>query len=62
VVLSIEERVFLVEYVFQEGNKYTDLVQVQFAEKFPQTPVPYRNAFCTPTEKFRETVSVLDGE
>jgi hypothetical protein len=34
-VLSIEERVFLVEYVFREGNRYTDLVQEQFAEKFP---------------------------
>ena len=37
-VLSIEERVFLVEYVFREGNRYTDLVQEQFAEKFPETP------------------------
>jgi hypothetical protein len=27
-VLSIEERVFLVEYVFREGDIYTDLVQV----------------------------------
>jgi hypothetical protein len=35
VVLSIEERVFLVEYIFREGNRYTDLVQEQFAEKFP---------------------------
>jgi hypothetical protein len=25
-VLSIEERVVFVEYVFREGNKYTDLV------------------------------------
>jgi hypothetical protein len=36
-VLSIEERVFLVEYVFRKGNIYTDLVQEQFAEKFPET-------------------------
>jgi hypothetical protein len=43
-VLSIEERVFLVEYVFREGNRYTDVVQEQFAEKFPETPVPHRNA------------------
>jgi hypothetical protein len=43
-VLSIEERVFLVEYVFREGNRYTDLVQEQFAEKFPETPVHYRNS------------------
>jgi hypothetical protein len=37
-VLSLEERVVLVEYVFREGNRYTDLVQEQFAEKFPETP------------------------
>jgi hypothetical protein len=43
-VLSIEEQVLLVEYVFREGNRYTDLVQEQFAEKFPETPVPHRNA------------------
>jgi hypothetical protein len=42
-VLSIEERVFLVEYVFREGNRYTDLVQEQFGEKFPETPAPHRN-------------------
>jgi hypothetical protein len=43
-VLSIEEHVFLVEYVFREGNRYTDLVQEQFVEKFPETPVTHRNA------------------
>jgi hypothetical protein len=61
-VLSIEERVFLVEYVFREGNRYTDLVEEQFAEKFPETPVPHRNAFRRLIEKFRETGSVLDAE
>jgi hypothetical protein len=29
-VLSIEERVFLVEYVFREGNRYTDFVHSDF--------------------------------
>jgi hypothetical protein len=43
-VLSIEERIFLVECVFREGNRYTDLVQEQFAEKFPEIPVTRRNA------------------
>jgi 23S rRNA maturation-related 3'-5' exoribonuclease YhaM len=43
-VVTIEERVFLVEYAFREGNRYTDLVQEQFAEKFPETLVPHRNA------------------
>jgi transposase len=61
-VLSIEERVFLVEYVLREGNRYTDVVQEQFAEKFPETPVPHRNAFRRLIDKFRETGSVLDAE
>jgi hypothetical protein len=37
-------------------------VQEQFAEKFPQTPVPYRSAVRRFIEKFRETVTVLKGE
>jgi hypothetical protein len=49
-VLSIEVRVFLVEYVFREGNRYTGLVQEQFAEKFPETPVPHRIAVRKLTE------------
>jgi hypothetical protein len=58
-VLSIEERVFLVEYVFREGNRYTGLLQEQFAEKFPETPVPHQNAVRRLIEKFRETGSGL---
>jgi hypothetical protein len=54
-VLSIEEHIFLVEYVFREGNRYTDLVQEQFAEKFPETPVLHRNAVRRLIEKFHET-------
>jgi transposase len=61
-VLSIEERAFLVEYVFREGNRYTDLVQQQFAENVPETPVPHRSAIRRLTDKFRETGSVLDAE
>jgi hypothetical protein len=30
-------------------------MQEQFAEKFPNHPVPYRNAFRRLNEKFRET-------
>jgi hypothetical protein len=55
VVLSTEERVFLVEYFFREGNIYTDLVQEQLAEKRPETPVPHHNALRRLTEKFCET-------
>jgi hypothetical protein len=35
-VLPIEESVFLVEYIFWEDHRYTDVVQEQFAEKFPE--------------------------
>jgi hypothetical protein len=35
-VLLTEKRVFLVEYVFREGSIYFDLVQEEFAEKFPE--------------------------
>jgi transposase len=48
--------------VFREGDRYTDLVQEQFAEKFPETPLTYRNAVRRLTEKFRETGSLLDAE
>jgi transposase len=61
-VLLVEEHVFLVEYVLREGNSYTDLVQEQFAEKFPGTPVPHRNVVHRLIEKFCETGSVLDAE
>ena len=61
-VLSVWECVFLVEYVFREGNRYTDLVQEQFAETFPETPVLNRNAFYRLIEKVREKGSVLDAE
>jgi hypothetical protein len=59
VVLSIDGRIFLVDYVFREGNRYTDLVLDQFAEKFPETAVPNGNAVSTLTEKFRETSSQM---
>jgi hypothetical protein len=62
VVLSIEERVFLVEYAFREGNRYTDIAQERFAEKFPETPVPHPNAVRTVIEKFCQTSSVLGAK
>jgi hypothetical protein len=55
IVISIEECVFLIEYIFREGNRYTDLVQEQFAEKFPETPVPLCNAVRRVIEKLSET-------
>jgi transposase len=37
-------------------------VQEQFAERFPETPVPHHNAVRRLIEKFRETGSVLDAK
>jgi hypothetical protein len=61
-VLLIEEHVFLAEYILREGKRYTALVQEQFIEKFPETPVPHLNAVHRLIEKFCETGSVLDAE
>jgi transposase len=61
-VLSIEEHVFLVEYIFRDGNRYTDFVQEQFDKKFPETALPHRNAVRRLIEKLRETRLALDAE
>jgi transposase len=37
-------------------------VQGQFAEKFPETPVPHRSAVCRLIKKFHEKDSVLEAE
>jgi transposase len=60
--LSVEEHAFLVEHAFREGNIYTDLVQEQFAEKFPETPVHHPNTVRSCVENFSEKGSVLDAE
>ena len=54
-VLTTEECVWLVEHVFREGDRYTDLVRQRFAEKFPDKPVPHRKAVRKLVDKFRET-------
>ena len=35
--LTTEERIFLVEFVFREGDKYTVRAQERFKEQFPHT-------------------------
>lgn len=61
-VLSTDERIFLVEHVFREGGNYTHNVKGKFSDKFPHTPVPHRNAVRKLIEKFRESGSVEDTE
>lgn len=59
--ISIQQRIFLVEYVFREGNNYSDLVQRLFTVKFPGVPLPSKKSVHCLIEKFRETGSVLDA-
>jgi transposase len=60
-VLTIEERVLLVQHVLSNGDKYTENVQQKFAQQFPDAQVPHRNAVRNPINKFRETGSVQDA-
>jgi hypothetical protein len=55
-VLSTEKCVFLVEYVFREGNRYTDLVREQFSDRFPDTPVPIAMQFVGLVRNFLKRV------
>lgn len=61
-VLTTEERVWLVKHVFRKGDRYTDVVRERFAEKFPNTPAPHRNAVRNIIDKFHETGSVVDAK
>ena len=60
-MLSIEERIFLVEFVFRNNDKYTESVKDEFQRRFPQTTVPHRDTVRDLISKFRETGSVIDA-
>ena len=60
-VLSIEERIFLIEYVFRATGEYTDEVKKKFIEKLPEIDLPHRNKVCNLINKFREHGSVKDA-
>lgn len=60
-VLSIEERVFLIEYVFRCNGEYTQDVKAKFLERFPNTVLPFRHTVRSLIDKFRETGSVEDA-
>ena len=46
-VLSIEERIFLVEHVFRANDEYTEAVNQEYLERFPTTELPHRNTVRT---------------
>ena len=56
--LTTEERIFLVEFVFREGDKYTVRVQEKFKEQFPHAKVPHRDIVRDLIKKFRKSGSV----
>jgi transposase len=60
-VLSVEERTFLVEHVSRCGGEYTKDVQQRFQAQFPETKVPHRNSVRQLIQKFKETSSVCDA-
>ena len=60
-VLSTEERIFLIKHVFRANGEYTKAVKEKFAKKFLETALPHRNAVRALVNKFRETGSVHDA-
>ena len=61
-VLTTEECVWLVEHVFRERDKYTDVVQQRFTRKFSDKPVPHCNTVRKLVDKFLETGPVYDAD
>ena len=54
--------IWLVEHIFREGNRYTDVVRQRFTEKFPDKPFQHCNAVRNLVDKFCETGSVYDAD
>lgn len=59
-VFSVEEYVFLGEYVFGEHGEYSQAVKVEFSLKFHDTPIPNCSTVCKLIQKFRQNMSVDD--
>lgn len=60
-ILSIEERAFLVEYVFHEGDKFTKKVKQIFRMRFPNSRCPNHDTVRDLFNKFLGTGSVLNA-
>jgi hypothetical protein len=60
-VLILEERVFLVECYFIDGQ-YTAGIREEFSKKFLETTVTNRHIVRASIEKFHETGSVCDNK
>ena len=60
-ILSVEERTFLVEQMFRCGGQNTQDVQQRFKAMFPETKMLHPNAVRQLIQKFKETGSVCDA-
>lgn len=59
-MFTTEERAFLVEYVFREGDRFTENVKLKFQVRFPNLECPHRDTVRDLISKFRVTGSVHD--
>ena len=59
-VLTLQERIFVVENVLRKDEKYTKEVQELFQEKFRAKRLPQRNRISALLDKFKKTRSVQD--
>lgn len=57
---TLEERVFIVEHVLREGDRYNQAVKDQFRKTFPKKLLPHRDSVRDMIKRFRTTGSVLD--
>lgn len=60
-VLSTEERIFLVERVFRNGGRYTRMVVQRFIARFPDKQPPHRITVRNLLNKFLATGNVEDA-
>ena len=60
-MFSTEERAFLVEHVFHEGDRFTENIKMKFRLRFPNSRCPNRDTVRDLINKFHETGSVQDA-
>ncbi|XP_075229651.1 uncharacterized protein LOC142329169 isoform X9 [Lycorma delicatula] len=59
-MISIEQRMFLIDSFFKCGGRYSEQVKQNFREKFPNTNLPHRDSVRNLINKYLQTGSVED--
>ena len=60
-MLTIQERVYLVEHVFLAGVKFMENIKLKFRAGFPNSVCPHRDSVRDLITKFHETGSEHDA-